>query len=135
MAKNPATDFEDTPYEAHHPSDEALSRLEEENKREQRGKLERFLRVALPLLGALIITYTVVLAILFLMGWTAAPLPFAQLSDADETSVAKSDRIDLSTWSDEELAAQMCMVVVADDSATTLQSWAATGAGLSSMMR
>ena len=133
MAEDLITDAVAIPTEINHPSDEARARFEEANQQEQRGKLEKLLRVLLPVLGMIIAVYTLVLAILFLLGWTAAPLPFAQ---ASETEVEESTEVaavspsdDLSAWSDEELAAQLVMVTVPLGNTVEIQSWASRGIG------
>jgi len=128
MAENTTTDPVDAPLETHRLSDEARDRTEVANKKEQRGKLEKFLRVVIPVLGFIILTYTIVLGILFLMGWTAAPLPFTQKDDQPNPVVSSAEKIDLSTWTPEELAAQMCMIYISG-SRSDITGWAQQGIG------
>ncbi|MCL2492197.1 MAG: hypothetical protein FWE87_05565 [Coriobacteriia bacterium] len=114
MADN-TTSPSTSPFATQRPSDEALYQHEVENKNEQRHKLANFLRGVLAVLGAIITAYFIALAVLFLLGWTAAPLPFtttAATDDAAPTVVADSGTLTVADLSDEQLAAQMCMIVV-----------------------
>jgi beta-N-acetylhexosaminidase len=131
MAENLVTDPGETPFEPRLSSDETHTRYEQANQHEQRGKLEKLLGVILPALGVIIVAYALVLGVLFLMGWTAAPLPFAQAEEGTEVTEVEpvASGIDISSWTDEELAAQMCMVQLGDDSAPTLDYWADQGVG------
>jgi len=131
MTENINTDTSSEMPETQRASDATHARIEAENRKEQRHKLVRFLRFALSVLGATIAVYITVLAILFLMGWTAAPSPFAK-SVAEESAQSTNiddDLIDVSTWSDEELAAQMCMLIVDSSAARELKEWAGKGVG------
>ena len=119
MKKADSTPTPDTPTVSH-PSDEMFEQKMVENQREQQSKLTRFLRVSIVVVGAIIAVYVAVLGVLFLMGWTAEPWPFHK-SDSVET--AQADPIDLSTWSDEELAAQLCMVMVSSAEPSQIDTW------------
>jgi len=121
----------DTPSAYQRYSEQALQHNEQRNQREQRTKLARFLKLLLNVLGTVIVLYTLVLAVLFLLGWTAAPLPFA---DTDDQAVAvaqtdDADPLDIRTWSEEQLAAQMSMVIVDANQAAHFNQWIERGAG------
>jgi beta-glucosidase-like glycosyl hydrolase len=129
MAENKNTNSPSTESENQRYSDVAHEHAVSGGKREQRHNLLAFIKALMGIVGAVIVVYTAVLAVLFTMGWTAGSVqPVADVGNAIEV-VEEANVIDLSTWSNEELAAQMCMVMVSVDQLEELPVWTRQGVG------
>ncbi|MCL2024315.1 MAG: hypothetical protein FWG78_00855 [Coriobacteriia bacterium] len=114
--------------------------MPEETSRE---RALRRLRIVLAVLGAGIVLYAVVIAALVMLGWTPKPLPSLLMRAGDEivhieeelvgaVGVAEKAVVEthIEEWSDAELAAQVCMVMVpARDAASHIETWTKRNVG------
>ncbi|MCL2818569.1 MAG: hypothetical protein FWD41_02430 [Actinomycetia bacterium] len=134
MPENPTIETIESPYDREDAvldeplhSEETYEHYVAENQHEQRRKLSSLLNALLAVLGMIIAGYFLVLAVLFLLGWTAAPLPFA--SATEDVVVEETATFEVANFTDEQLAAQMCMVIVDSQQSAGFSSLTKEGVG------